>query len=72
MTTEEIRNQFEKESGQNWWTAPNWYDPICNSIKVFASWEYQEWLEKKLLSLQNELYLSKEQNKFLSSKSLTD
>jgi len=52
MTTEEIRNQFEKESGQNWWTAPNWYDPICNSIKVFASFEYQEWLEKKLLSLQ--------------------
>ena len=39
----DVREQFENETGEKWWT-----NPVCHGETGFASWKYQEWLEKKL------------------------
>lgn len=42
MTKEELREQYENETGEKWFIAP-----VCHGDTGFASWEYQTWLEEK-------------------------
>jgi hypothetical protein len=43
MNEKELRDEFEKETGEKWWT-----NPVSHGEMAFASWNYQLWLEKKL------------------------
>ena len=39
----EVQNQFEKESGKQWYIVP-----VSHGEVAFVSWEYQLWLEEKV------------------------
>ena len=41
----ELQKQYETETGKKWWT-----NPVCHGEMGFASWEYQIWLEQKLIA----------------------
>ncbi len=41
----ELREQYEKETRKRWWT-----NPVCHGETGFAAWEYQTWLEEKVIS----------------------
>ena len=44
----ELQKQYENESGEKWWT-----NPVCHGEIGFASWEYQKWLEQKIIDGEN-------------------
>lgn len=45
-TAEEIRNQFEAETGKGWMVIP-----VTHGENGYASWEYQLWLEQRVAKL---------------------
>lgn len=47
---EEIRKQYEIETGKKWFTVP-----FTHGEQAFASWEYQLWLEKKVSQVEPEV-----------------
>jgi hypothetical protein len=50
MTIEQLREKYEQETKQRWWT-----NPVSHGEIAFASWEYQLWLENKLSAAEREL-----------------
>ncbi len=49
---EEIRKQYETETGKKWFTVP-----FTHGEQAFASWGYQLWLEKKVSQVEPEVML---------------
>jgi len=47
---EEIRKQYEIETGKKWFTVP-----FTRGEQAFASWGYQLWLEKKISQVEPEV-----------------
>lgn len=47
---EEIRKQYEIETGKKWFTVP-----FTHGEQAFASWGYQLWLEKKISQVEPEV-----------------
>ena len=46
-TPEDIRKEWETNNpGMKWWT-----NPVSHGEFAFASWEYQEWLERQIIAL---------------------
>lgn len=52
---EEIRKQYEIETGKKWFTVP-----FTRGEQAFASWGYQLWLEKKISQVEPEVNMKNE------------